>query len=835
MFELCGGSIFKFLLVSVLSLSLFSCNLSSHGSSSVNDTISFSGSGAGCISTALPNLQNFLNAKATDDEAAQTWSCLSGAVLTFEKYVRSSENSSDFTPQEFRAFIEKYFMGELKISDKLLTEIMRLKQVLIGGSMDQISHNDLKRVEIFLNGVEVEARALNRYMKVYVNVNEPSAITANEVDVNYAETQMIESATHLGQLFNTTQAPYRVADFQILMSELSSLYDQLGTHWSGPEYIIDKLGAFSNAKAFFLGPSTSDVAANEWSDLFSTAAQIYGLWMRVAYVLNPTPKLTTGFGLAQLNLTMRKGFDILEASMARKPGNEIDFQIFNNFLTTVFDLGIISNPKLIKNTLLNLAAPIFFKVYSPLKSGLRPIPSGIDTRIFKMMKDDYEGWAEIQQIYDNIAAALPSPQSSPSLSQLQELWKAQTPIHLEPYREISDFLNRKNPQVFNSNGTLIYEKNLFGKAFDQAAFTGVNWRRIFISALVRGYSEDASFHYTGLTKDQFHQFYLDINQLGIDLHLLDPRVSNIWSSLFLYSHLFLFSADTSPRLSFQQGMDIISYSMSAGKMSGRAYTDLAAICKNMQLDVYNLPMVDVECYRKNFRQKFAYYFQELPHWVRASNQWTDDQWMDFMVSTETLGRVHGYSNEPMESADLDKSANVFGYIESMFVLFDKDNSDSINLAESMNFYPLIEGSLAAASGINDETLNESIFTYIMKWGVAPTKDFFGLAKLFLWKLFKKNWSYEEDRIQMIKVLNALSNASTPNLTPNLSLIAAPVSSRQLVARNPALATMTISVPDTQAYVESVFAEFSLVPDLRVLFADPLQKKSLTDFQERLLK
>ncbi len=835
-FELCGGFISNFFLVSILTLSLFGCNLSSQGTAnSSNDTISFSGSGAGCISTALPNLQNFFNAQSTDDQAAQTWSCLNGAVQTFEKYVRSSENSGDFTPHEFRSFIEKYFMGQLTISDRLLTEIMRLKQVLIGGTMDKISHNDLKRVEDFLSGIEKEARSLNSHMKVIVNVANPSAITANEIDVNFAESQIIESATHLGQLFKGSQAPYNISDFQTLMSELSLLYDQLGQHWSGPEYIIGKLGALANAKAFFLRPSAKSVAANEWTELFSTSAQLYGLWMRISYILNPIPYLTTGYGLAQLIQTMRKGFDIVQASMSRKANNEIEFEVFNNFLTTIFDVGIISNPKLLKSTFLNLAVPIFFKVYSPLKLGLRPIPSGIDTRIFNMMKDDFEGWAEMQMLYDKIALGLPSPQSAPSLAQLQVLWKSQTPIHAGPFQEISDFLNRKNPQQFNSNGTLIFEKNISGKSLDQAAFTGVNWRRIFVSALVRGYSEDPSFHYSGLTRDQFHQFYIDINQLGIDLHLLDPRATSIWSSLFLYSHLFLFSADTSSRLSFQQGMDVISYSMSAGKMSSRAYNDLAAICTNMKLDVYGLPMVNVDCYRKNFRQKFGYYFQELPRWVKASNYWTDEQWADFMVSIETLARVYGNSNEPMESVDLDNSANVFEYVESMFVLFDMDNSDTLNLSESMRFFPLIESSLAAASGIDDVTLNESIFTFIMKWGVAPTKDFFGLAKLFLWKLFKSNWGYEVDRIQMTKVLNALSNASGPALTPSRSLLAAPIGQKPMKARDPALSTMNISEPSMDSYIQQVFAKFSQVKDVKTLFSDPFEQRRLSDFEFEILK
>ena len=707
---------------------------------------------------------------------------------------------------------------------------MRVKQVVVGGTTDQISHHDLLQLEAFLNGIEKEARALNPHMKTIVNINNPSSVTVNEVDVNFAEAQIIESATNLGKLLNGSQTPYNVSDFQTFLTEISLLYDQLGHHWSGPEYIIGKLGSFSNAKAFFLRPSPNSIAGSEWPELFTTAAQLYGLWMRVSYILNPTEYLTTGYGLAQLILTMHKGFDIFQTAMSRKSNGQIDFEVFNNMISTVFDLGLITNPRLMKNTLLNLASPIFFKVFSPAVAGVRPVPSGIDARIFAIMKDDFDGWAEMQQLYDSVIEELPSPQNSPSLTQFQVSWAKLSPTHKTQYQEISNFLNRKYPQQFNSNGTLIFEKNIFEKPFNQPAFTGVNWRRIFVSSLLRGYAEDASFHFVGITKDEFHQFYLDINQLGIDLRFLDPRVPNIWSSLFLYAHLFLYSADTTTRLSFQQGMDVISFSMSAAQMSNRAYKDIAANCPNLQLDVYNLPMVDVNCYRAYFRQRFSTYFQELPHWVKAAGSWTDSQWQDFTVSLENLARVHGNSDQPMESADLSKISNVFQYIESMYVVYDTDNSDTINLSESMNFYPLIESSLAAASGINDNTLNETIFTYIMKTGVAPSATLLSLAQLYFWKLQKNSWAYEDDRIQMIKVLNALSSTNTSMSKNSASLLAVPIGQVPKVNRNLMLSTMSISNPSLEAYIQQVFARFSQSPSLST-FLDTDDQLKLQDFSE----
>jgi len=786
------------------------------------------------VGQALPNLQAFFNAKADDTQVAQTWECFAGAIQLFEKYVRSSDSTSNFSAVEFRAFLEKYFMGTLQISDQLMYQVMRLKQVLIGGAIDEITRDDLKQIENLLSGIEREALALNRHMKVITNVSNASQMHFNEVDVNFAESQLIASAKNLGLLFNGSKVPYNFSDFKSLMTEFSAFFDQLGTHWAGPQYVIDHLDELAIFKVFFLRPEADSIAPHEWDELFSTAAQIYGASLRINYILANQDRLTTGYGLDQLVICVNKFFDALKNAIDRKPNKRIEFDQVKSLLSVIFDLGIIDYPKIKKNTTLNLVAPVFFKIYSPAKAGVRPVPLGVDERIFEMMRDDFLSWAEMQKIYDQIISKLPVPQNSPSLVQLRGLWESQsqTAKYETAADEIKRILQRDRPQQFRSNGSLIFESDILNLPLDQEAFTGINWRRIFISSLLRGYTEDADqYHFDGVTRDELHQFYTDIRQFGIDLKFLDPRVDMIWSSLFLYSHLFLLSSEKSDRVNFQQGMDIVSYSMSSAIMSRRAYSDLRSRCQNFENDVFGLPMLDVDCYRMYFRKQFAVYFQELPHWVKAANSWSDLQWQTFQTSIENLARVHGNSSAHLESADLDKTSMIFQYIDTLYVRNDNDGSDTLNVKESMNFYPLLHDALIDASGISNESLIESVFTYIMKFGVAPTKDLYGLYKLFLWKLQKSSWAYEDDRIQMVKVLTTLSDAEpqAQSLIQN-SLDYKPNSKTSV---NPVISTLSITAPNVEGYVWDVFAEFTHVHDWRELFKDPAQQQDIQNFYNQI--
>jgi hypothetical protein len=825
---LCGGCILKNILMSLSFCSLIlltSCNLASHGSNrSPDSAIKFSDSGQSCASQALPNMQSFFNAQATDAQVVQTWDCFRGAVQLFEKYARSSTDSENFTPDEFRAFLEKYFLGQIKISDQLLYEVMRIKQVLIGGRIDEVTRSDLKKIEEFLIGLQKEALALNRHMKVIINSANAATVPATEIEVNFAESQLLASAKNLAELFDGSQLPYSFSDFRTFLKEFSNLYDQIGAHWSGPQFISDHLEAFSNAKAFFLRPAPDSIAPREWAEIFTTGAKLYGGWLRISYILGPQDRLTTGYGLDQLIICVHGFFDVLQTSIDRKANSRIEFDQFNNLVATASDLGMLSAANIKKATFLNLAAPIFFKVYSPAKNGVRTTPKGIDQTIFDMMKSDFDSWADMQKVYDRIISKLPAPQKSPSLSQLKVLWSA------EPYdfplagEEIHRYLNRDHPVQYRSNGTIILEKDILDLPVDQAAFTGINWRRLFVSSLVRGYTEDAEkYHFDGVTSSQFHQFYNDIRQLGIDLRFLDPRDNSIWHSLFLYAHLFLLSSEKSDRLSFQNGMDIVSYSMGGGKMSSRAYNDMRIGCQNFENDVYGLPMLDVNCYRQSFRKKFAFYYQELPHWVHAAHSWTDNDWLNFQSSIEDLARVHGHSEEHLESADINKTSIIFQYVDTMFVRYDLDNSETINLPESMNFYPLIHDALIDGSGIPNESILEAIFTYIMKFGEAPKKDTLSLLKLYIWKLQKYSWSYEADRIQMVKVLMALSSSSAQ----------APASQMRAASLNPLLSTLSIAAPDLQTYVLDRFAQFESVQDWRQIITDPQERLEIEKFQNDL--
>lgn len=757
-------NIFARIIIGLSLLMLLGCNLAYHGlERDLDQAIKFSESGQGCISTALPNISLFFTAEASDKQLAQSWDCLSGAVNMFERYVRGSVDENSFTDQEFRAFLEKYFMGELKISDGLLASGMKIKQIFLGGSNTIITRAELIFLENFINKIKTETLELNPFMHAMI-LDKNTKMSPQ--DLEKLEAKLVTAAEHIGDILNNSQNSYEFSDIKDCLTEIAALFDQMGKHWSGPKYMNEHMNTLFTIKSLLVRPKGDSIAPTEWKELLVTGAKAYAIYLRYFYVLDPEPKLTTGYGLDQLVITVQKAQSILQESIDRKKEKYISLELLQQAVATVFDEGIITNPKIKKDTFVKLMNPIITKVYGPAYKSKRYISPGIDAKVLTMMSNDFFGWADVQKTYDIITANQKNPKMSLNMIDLTKEWqKIITPYSVQADEMIKIF-TREYPLQLRQNGALLFEPHTEVIPVEQETLTSLNWRRLFVTVLSRAYTEDADqYHYTGISKAGFYDFYKDIRQFGIDMKFLDPRDQNIWNSLFIESHMFFLASDKSDRFNFQQGMDIISYAMTSSKFSSRAYNDMRTKCQNFELDVYQLPMLDVYCFRSQMYKNFGLYFQEMNHWIRAYQGWTQSQWDDFLVSLETVGRVKGNSNDHMESADLDKISMIMAFIESIYVRFDKDQNETISLEESMSFYPLVHDLLAEAAGTNSESNLEAVYTYIMKYGDAPSKSVLGLLKVFLWKLNKKNWQYELDRAQLVKILSALNSSVNMTVDP----------------------------------------------------------------------
>jgi hypothetical protein len=719
------------------------------------------GLGQSCIDQALPQIQNYFNASASASDVTQATACIVGSLDTFDKHVRGA-NPNYFTSEELRTFLQVYFSdpnekSRFNISSTLMLETMRMKQVVLGGDIDHITHGEIQQIRVVLNTLRDEMIKLNPHLRVGFMISAAGDPTVQPAQVEAAIAQFASSFQVISTLLSHAQVPYTNDNLLAFLKEVAKLYDS-NTGWQGPRWLADHMSTFDAVKSFFLRPPGNSISPNEWPSLLLTASRLHGLWIRYHYLLQPHKFRTTGSGLSSLIDTFNQFMDIVQIGIEMKPGKVIEYKQINDLIVELYHLNMINLP-IQQSTMVDLVNPIVKKLYSPAVGGVHPVPLGITLPILQMMRDDFMNWAEMQQIYDRRTADLtPWQKTHLNLSQFRKIWKNVSATHLAAAQDIEVIINRRLPLSYNER-VIYFDRNPAHLPMTQEAFTSLNWKRFFIALVLRGYGADgAKAKETGLSPKEFHEFYSELYQLALELRILDPRFPNVGDSIFQESHIFFFTSDGKPRLTYSEGIDLISFALSGGEISGRAYRAMRSKCHELQPDVYNLPMLEVGCYRRELRNNFAEYFKYMPGIAKISDSLNQQDWSEFLIALESTARVHGYSQLPMESADLDKMSAIFQYVESLFLRFDKDGSGTLSVEESMKMYPLLRDVLVEVSGLTDESDLVALYTYILKNGEPPAKDDLWSAGDFLiWKHLT-SWKYEVNRVQVIKILGQIAKA-----------------------------------------------------------------------------
>src|SRR5207253_2570838 len=103
--------------------------------------------GTQCLSGLQPVIESFMKGSATDASVESAWDCASTAIKTFKKYVYGRTDDR-FESTELAEFLKNNFLepGSPDITPALRVEIMRVKQLFLGGSIDYLTRTELDKI-----------------------------------------------------------------------------------------------------------------------------------------------------------------------------------------------------------------------------------------------------------------------------------------------------------------------------------------------------------------------------------------------------------------------------------------------------------------------------------------------------------------------------------------------------------------------------------------------------------------------------------------------------------------------------------------------------------------
>lgn len=743
-----------FLVIALLASFLSGCSVATNDSTSAGGPLKMTVPQQECLKTSLPIIQQFFQGNAAEEDLNDAWSCLGNALTMFSTSTRGA-NPAYYTSRELRSFLETFFMGDIKISDRLLTEVFRLKQVVVGGDIDKLTRSEIAQTQTVIQVLRSETQRLRPYMKfVNLSATTDDALRAT-ADVESAIKAVATTTATLGSLFGRGTEQYNTEDAETLLAELKPLFK----NWKGPEQALNYIPTFEVGKTLLLNPAGNRIAPSEWQPLLTNAGRLYAVYLRAHYLM-ASQDLMTGAGLAQLSTTYEELFSVLKGGIEAKASKMLTFSQIDAAVDELYRLGLL-NADIRDTTVKGLERTLFQKILTPMSKGARPAVKGVTLDVFERLHQQGQSFLEMQAAWDQVVAKAAAQNSTYltnpiPLSMARTLWPTTTtkfPVAKEDLRQLFAITS---PITFRENGPVRFDNRLSEHKISVKTFTKYNWVSVAIRAIMNGYATDAvTNRYSGVTADQLHAMFNDIHELGVDLQVLEPKDDRLWQTSFNEANMFMVSADANDHISYFEAFDFLSYMLGGGVMTGRIFSDAKENCQHIGQDAFGRPMMDMPCFRQRNQARFASTYAELPWWVKTYNDLGPSRFGELQSGLEVAAR-NAVTDNPVSTSDVTRMTMVMQYIESIFVRFDADRSGTIGYTEAQAAFPLFKDVLNTASKFNNDRKNLALFCYLLRYGKPPTSLGDKIYFQLIWLGSESKWKkVQADRMKVLGIVGAL--------------------------------------------------------------------------------
>ena len=250
---------FYLLRIVVLPVFLFAgCGLRTGERSVSANTEGFS---IGCLNGINKKAELYMSGKLNAHQINQTANCINTALRIFKNRVRG-QKQGEFAPDELRKFIQDLFLQDRAISDGLLLQLVRLKQVIIGGTANRLTESDIERFIVFVNVLKKEAVFFQPYIKT-LNSQERQPTKQSEKWAGAVSQKFKESISRISGFLKEFSMPYLISDITALVQELNLFFEKQPKNMP---YLEEKMKLTGALKQFIVGGSDSVVKPEEWED-----------------------------------------------------------------------------------------------------------------------------------------------------------------------------------------------------------------------------------------------------------------------------------------------------------------------------------------------------------------------------------------------------------------------------------------------------------------------------------------------------------------------------------------------------------------------------------------
>ncbi len=803
----------KFLIISIImTVGLAACSNPINDRPSNNNGISLGSSETQCLSNVSTDIKEYFEGRSNSEKISKVWDCTSRALELFANFTKG-KNENTFEAVELRNFLEKYFLGNLKISNEFLFAGMRLKASILGGSETELSKNDIARTRKLIEVLKTITVELLPYQPI-----RPSALKLKDEDqIDKAVEAIRKSVKVLGNELLETTKEYSFEDLNKLLVELNKFFKQSSIVVEEFQTLLDVFPVLSEVKNLAISRPKEVISQKDWAKILEVGADWYGWILKVSqlnykYVSTQAknlsiPMIFWGKGLIRMFSVAVELKDIIAKSIQTWPNEIIPMSEFDTLIEKMGDKNLSEwfinglTAESVKRTvnpiitrLLNGLNQVQFStkvvevskpngVIKKVDVPVREMPKGLTIGALDNTINELSRFVDsqkyIEALFDRTAG-----KDNWTLSRAYDQGELLASSYFlgndlknsEVAVDINNIIKNSRPlfrgeesRIYFSSSRLADTTHSFYNLFQS------NWMNFVARIFIRGYADEKTRAegVSGITLREVIRIYDDFWYFGRDIKFLDKRENthakrhSTAMKRFMEANLFSFESDGGDTLKLSELTQLLAFLVSSKTLSTKIHQQLASICTvGHESDVYGKPLIDSDCYVKtlidNKDKLNEQYWSTMPGLKAYFNELSATK-KEYFIRTLISAAMGDHVIFPMyESDDTDALATILHYIEALFSRFDEDEKPGLNRSESLKAFPVFEYELSKLGCMTDDKMLKNVYTYLLKYGKQPEKKFPKVIP-FVWWLAKGKVGLQTmkvDRLRILEILSTISEASS---------------------------------------------------------------------------
>lgn len=682
-----------------------------------------------CLQVLPDQVKAFADGKASDQEIEALFNCSKSALQYFnEKTFGKMQNA--YTPQEIRNFFGKFFLKDNNFSKDFSVQVMKLKQILIGGSEQYITKDELADVLSIFDVLKEESLKLSPYLKILLVKNVEKQ---QWKDISVASAQLSTSLQKILVKTRLTKTDFSYEDLKAIVHSFSDIRNE-GIKSADNEKLESNLDDVELIFKLLMGEKSYFQTQKDWNRGISTLTSLLDVVLKIKH-------LDVQFNFESVNNNYhlysmaQQLIQVLEQSPMMVKKGFIPVSVIDRILKEVLPKY---TDKVSPTAAIKFYKVALMKILDPSRQGDIRSLSGIEVKHLSTLKRELNLWYLHQKLIDSLKYDKNGIVKYSDISKAYKGFKIEDLLPKEvqedslekeaiskAWGDVGLLISANFPVAISGIGQLQIHPFPSQMQSGWYGLTQTNLMRMLSRFLMLGYSKNRvvdTLEKSFISQEGLIQWYSDFSELGLDLKAFDPRSGNSGGKSFLEANFFTFSGDGNDQMNFRETYEFVSILFASGLgSSAKVYDDMLKLkCGLKHKDVMGFEKLDYDCFKRNLKLYATIYFKNMPRMSAYIAGLHENAWSEFFDHVFNASLVSDQKDVEAEIANIRSFVTILHYIESVFSVYDRNADSVLSYAEvsgaSGRFLPFFR---MVKPGTADGVLHQ-VYLYLIYKGRIPS-------------------------------------------------------------------------------------------------------------------